>query len=59
MFQAKVWPAAFFMAMSKVLIKNQATKFKNSPAAVLKNVNNTLSIDNKAGMFYNRFYMFL
>ena len=43
--------AAFFMAMSKVLIKNQCLLDPNNPAEVLKKVNQALCMDNKAQMF--------
>jgi phosphoserine phosphatase RsbU/P len=43
--------AAFFMAMSKILIKSVSLKFKLNPAKVLKAVNSTLCMDNSSEMF--------
>jgi serine phosphatase RsbU (regulator of sigma subunit) len=43
--------AAFFMAMSKILIKNQCVYEPNDPAKVLQKVNKALCMDNKAQMF--------
>ena len=44
-------PAAFFMAMSKVLIKNECLQEPDDPAKVLEKVNRALCMDNKAQMF--------
>ena len=44
-------PAAFFMAMSKVLIKNECLQESDDPAKVLEKVNRALCMDNKAQMF--------
>ena len=50
--------AAFFMAMSKVLLKSQSSKIKNNPAKVLEEVNSILSSENKASMFVTVFLCF-
>ncbi|MCP4181219.1 MAG: SpoIIE family protein phosphatase [bacterium] len=44
-------PAAFFMSMSKILIKNQCLLNPINPAEVLSKVNNALSLDNHSQMF--------
>ena len=44
-------PAAFFMAISKVLIKKQCLLEPDDPAKVLEQVNKTLCMDNKSQMF--------
>ncbi|HJO95510.1 MAG TPA: SpoIIE family protein phosphatase [Victivallales bacterium] len=45
-------PAAFFMAMSKVLIKNYClAEPESTPAEVLEKVNKVLCLDNKSQMF--------
>ena len=43
--------AAFFMAMSKILIKNYCLENPNNPGKVLEKVNKALCMDNKAQMF--------
>lgn len=43
-------PAALFMMMSKILIKNQASVTKN-PGEILESVNNSLCENNEANMF--------
>ena len=50
--------AAFFMAMSKVLIKNIALKYKDNPANILSIVNKALCMDNNARMFVTVFLGF-
>ena len=44
-------PAAFFMSMSKVLIKSQCLNNPINPGDVLTKVNHLLCLDNKAQMF--------
>ena len=50
--------AAFFMAMSKILIKNLAIKYVSDPAKVLGFVNSSLCMDNNAQMFVTVFLVF-
>ena len=50
--------AAFFMAMSKVIIKNYSLAQNEGPADVLKKANNTLCEDNDAEMFSTAFLIF-
>ena len=50
--------AAFYMAMSKVIIKNIAIKNKDNPGNVLSEANKVLSRDNEAGMFVTVFIAF-
>jgi phosphoserine phosphatase RsbU/P len=50
--------AAFFMGMSKVLIKSLALKHNTDPAIVLEQANNALCMDNKASMFVTVFLIF-
>ena len=49
--------AAFFMAMAKVLIKNQAL-FEHDPGKVLEKANKMLCMDNSAQMFVTVFLAF-
>ena len=51
-------PAAFFMAMSKVLIKNHCYMETNDPGKVLTNVNQALCMDNSSQMFVTVFLIF-
>jgi hypothetical protein len=44
-------PAAFFMAMSKILIKKQCLQNPKDPGEVFTKVNKTLCLDNKSQMF--------
>ena len=51
-------PAALFMVIAKILIKNSACSGK-SPAGVFESVNNTLCENNDAGMFVTAFMGYL
>ncbi|MCP4180594.1 MAG: SpoIIE family protein phosphatase [bacterium] len=44
-------PAAFFMAMSKILIKNQCLQKPMDPGEVFTKANHALCLDNKSQMF--------
>ena len=50
--------SAFFMAMSKVIIKNYSLAENNGPADVLRNANITLCEDNDAEMYSTAFLIF-
>ena len=50
--------AAFFMAMSKVLLKSNSYKYPDNPALVLKETNRLLCLDNEAQMFVTVFLVF-
>ena len=50
-------PAAFFMALSKTVLKN-ICESENDPAIALKKANNIISTDNKEFMFVTLFVMY-
>ena len=50
--------AAFFMAMSKVLLKSNSYKYPDNPALVLEESNRSLCLDNEAQMFVTVFLAF-
>ena len=49
-------PAALFMALSRIVVRVNATWFREEPAEVIRNANATITADSKAGMFVTLFY---
>jgi len=52
-------PAALFMALSRIVVRVNATWNKDRPDLVIRNANATISADSKSGMFVTLFYGFL
>ena len=51
-------PAAFYMAMSKILLKSICMQEPDNPSRVLARVNNLLSQDNRSNMFLTVFIFY-
>jgi sigma-B regulation protein RsbU (phosphoserine phosphatase) len=49
-------PAALFMALSRIVVRVNATWYANKPAAAIRNANTIISHDSKSGMFVTLFY---
>ena len=49
-------PAALFMALSRIVVRVNATWFREEPAEVIRNANATITADSKSGMFVTLFY---
>lgn len=49
-------PAALFMALSRIVVRVNATWYVDRPAMAIRSANNIISADSKAGMFVTLFY---
>ena len=49
-------PAALFMALSRIVVRVNATWYKERPDKTIRNANTTISADSKSGMFVTLFY---
>ena len=49
-------PAALFMALSRIIVRVNATWFCDEPARAIHDANNLIAADSKAGMFVTLFY---
>jgi sigma-B regulation protein RsbU (phosphoserine phosphatase) len=49
-------PAALFMALSRIVIRVNASWYPNSPADAIRDANNIITADSRAGMFVTLFY---
>jgi sigma-B regulation protein RsbU (phosphoserine phosphatase) len=49
-------PAALFMALSRIVVRVNATWYANNPAAAIRDANTIISHDSKSGMFVTLFY---
>jgi len=49
-------PAALFMALSRIVVRVNATWYMDRPAMAIKNANAIIAADSKAGMFVTLFY---
>jgi len=49
-------PAALFMALSRIVVRVNATWFCDEPARAIHDANNIIAADSKAGMFVTLFY---
>jgi sigma-B regulation protein RsbU (phosphoserine phosphatase) len=49
-------PAALFMALSRIIVRVNATWHSNNPEIVIHDANNLIAADSKAGMFVTLFY---
>jgi sigma-B regulation protein RsbU (phosphoserine phosphatase) len=49
-------PAALFMALSRIIVRVNATWFYDEPARAIHDANNLIAADSKAGMFVTLFY---
>ncbi len=49
-------PAALFMALSRIVVRVNATWFGEKPAQAIHDANNLIAADSKAGMFVTLFY---
>jgi len=49
-------PAALFMALSRIVVRVNATWYANDPAHAIHDANNLIAADSKAGMFVTLFY---
>jgi sigma-B regulation protein RsbU (phosphoserine phosphatase) len=49
-------PAALFMALSRIVVRVNATWYMGSPAMAICNANTIIAADSKAGMFVTLFY---
>lgn len=49
-------PAALFMALSRIVVRVNATWFSDNPARAIHDANNLIAADSKAGMFVTLFY---
>jgi len=49
-------PAALFMALSRIVVRVNATWFSDNPARAIHDANNIIAADSKAGMFVTLFY---
>jgi phosphoserine phosphatase RsbU/P len=49
-------PAALFMALSRIVVRVNATWYANRPAAAIRDANTIISNDSKSGMFVTLFY---
>ena len=52
-------PAALFMALSRIVVRVNATWYGKRPAAAIRDANTIISNDSKSGMFVTLFYGFL
>jgi sigma-B regulation protein RsbU (phosphoserine phosphatase) len=52
-------PAALFMALSRIVVRVNATWYASRPAAAIKAANTIISDDSRSGMFVTLFYGFL
>lgn len=52
-------PAALFMALSRIVVRVNATWYGSRPAAAIRDANAIISHDAKSGMFVTLFYGFL
>jgi len=52
-------PAALFMALSRIVVRVNATWYASRPAAAIRDANTIISNDSKSGMFVTLFYGFL
>ena len=52
-------PAALFMALSRIVVRVNATWYGRKPAAAIHDANTIISNDSKSGMFVTLFYGFL
>jgi sigma-B regulation protein RsbU (phosphoserine phosphatase) len=52
-------PAALFMALSRIVVRVNATWYGRRPAAAIRDANTIISNDAKSGMFVTLFYGFL
>jgi len=55
----KVIPAALFMALSRIVVRVNATWYGRRPAAAIRDANAIISNDSKSGMFVTLFYGYL
>ncbi|MDD1706174.1 MAG: SpoIIE family protein phosphatase, partial [Methanoregulaceae archaeon] len=49
-------PAALFMALSRIVVRVNATWYRQQPAEAIRNANATIAADSKGGMFVTLFY---
>ena len=49
-------PAALFMALSRIVVRVNATWYRQQPAEAIRNANAVITADSKAGMFVTLFY---
>jgi sigma-B regulation protein RsbU (phosphoserine phosphatase) len=49
-------PAALFMALSRIVVRVNATWYADDPAHAIHDANNLIAADSKAGMFVTLFY---
>jgi sigma-B regulation protein RsbU (phosphoserine phosphatase) len=49
-------PAALFMALSRIVVRVNATWFKDRPDKAIRNANSIITADSKSGMFVTLFY---
>ena len=49
-------PAALFMALSRIVVRVNATWYADDPALAIHDANNLIAADSKAGMFVTLFY---
>jgi sigma-B regulation protein RsbU (phosphoserine phosphatase) len=49
-------PAALFMALSRIVVRVNATWYMERPAMAIRNANTIIAADSKAGMFVTLFY---
>jgi len=49
-------PAALFMALSRIVVRVNATWYASKPAAAIRDANTIISHDSKSGMFVTLFY---
>jgi len=52
-------PAALFMALSRIVVRVNATWYGKQPAAAIRDANTIIANDSKSGMFVTLFYGFL
>ena len=49
-------PAALFMALSRIVVRVNATWYKEQPEMAIRNANTIITADSKSGMFVTLFY---
>ena len=49
-------PAALFMALSRIVVRVNATWYANNPGAAIRDANTIISNDSRSGMFVTLFY---
>jgi phosphoserine phosphatase RsbU/P len=49
-------PAALFMALSRIVVRVNATWYHDRPAEAIRNANSIITADSRAGMFVTLFY---